>query len=1347
MANGAKAGIAIKISQEEKLQEKMNERSALLGLDKYTFSYNMDNGFKFKKDDEELKKSITPEEKNKLSSIDEEIRNIRNNLQQIKGVYPWAFAPHFNKKIKGISAEQITTSDIEGALEVQLRENAKRIRNQLADYKRASLCLNSSGEGECDDLDQVLANTPKISHLPTNTNEVGLENKKRNVFVNAHFGNVECLQGVEAQRSIASEAINGFIVDSAITISTAGLGSIAAGAKATATVGKTAMSAAKSASLASKARKAQLARAALIGADVYYAKADLDEIESSCFSKKLKLSGFNSNETSDVAKHGPQCPQKLNDKNIDSASKNIGPQSVIESQSCIMSVIIGSSNLIPYLGPQLVKSLGLAKNKTTEILKKLSPATSKVADTKIGRKVASVTVAVTNTTKTAVKKTSAVIDSAKKSTVGKGVSKIKKKVGAVLAYDLTSGTKDSITRIRKKRAIAKNPELYNKNYRVTKIDGKDAIVEIIDSNPTSNFLFARDKSGRKIRVERKKLKLLDPELHYNAKLNDAQRSREIAIELGLNPEIPEVKELIDSLVSVHGSVDKNIYEHTTGELKKKFALAKSLGVENDDIKKLIRKGLLGKIEFSDAVKKSSNILVNGKQLNAKEAIDFKDDLLKNSPIGLGEKGLDSIHDSWKKNTSKSNVFESTGKTYPGATSDEKIYNYLVDKSTETKDFKNALKKNPDLTPQEFLKDQKWEHRYQNTYKVGSNGEILEDIHKLPFDQLSTNSQISSIQKANFLSESLGVNTQVVKQSSAEEIILTSINDSNVQYAKSYPEHGAAQNFTDLPPSRQEELLYNMEVLVSESNIETGLKKKLQKKIVQMAKRNKVEKLKKLTLTSNGKSYNIEVGPKSDIEFIKKAFLEGGSPEIVKKLNKLNLEGADLNNKISEIHRKLQKYPNDPALLAEAEKLTTRIVNVYDELGELNTFVELSSLIENGSIKSLKTVDTDLINSHSSIKGGVSPYSEGRKAFEIEVSDSWKELCKTGVAFTPGGQFFTMCGKGRYTSSVKTEYNSALRSGDSQIFVKMKSFDEGEVLVLGGIGPQLDKYGQTVEIDQSWRPRGAGGGVQYYRPDSRGTSNLRTDNRNLNQDDIERWVYGLNSRNHLDSQVQIRTYMDNIKSANKTASKEAIEALSSYHKKLERKFSNKITKNEIDNYKNKFQRYESNQSKKLTNAEVEQIIKNERRVLLDEASEAVSETISRKIPYSSRAKKGKYGLGEIRYSSEEKLKKLKSESLKDVDNVFEQLQIAHEIDIRLGHTKGTTTKSQNELISKAQKLNTELTGYIDNRRNKFSPEQIEAGKAKAKIEAAKLKEDFESIEFSVDQLYDKKYIQESIDALN
>ncbi|MBT5093632.1 MAG: hypothetical protein HOM21_05295 [Halobacteriovoraceae bacterium] len=381
--------IKSKLKFDSELKKKKEELDELMGRS-FTLGYSMRKGYSFSLSDKERYAKLDTDTKAKVDVLKKEVLELSKGLKIIQSQYPWADGTKFKeltKSFNGDNADTLTAANVESAFRSQLKENRKGIVERLAKIKNATKCLNTSEKeksDECDKLEETMKEMPPHERIPLPpfpedpkaAEDPKITVARKNALnANKHLDSIQCLNQYNEARDEYGGAVNGFVVDAALTVGTMGLASAAASIKAAKLAAQAAEAgavaaeaavvatqgtaqaiaigskAAQAVELAQKtARSLNLARAAygaVLGADLYYMVKDFPQLQNCGDKTKMAKAMASSNK-------GPSCPVPMK---ASSTGDHIGPIAIVKTQSCATALAFFSLNLLPYLGPAIAKGI------------------------------------------------------------------------------------------------------------------------------------------------------------------------------------------------------------------------------------------------------------------------------------------------------------------------------------------------------------------------------------------------------------------------------------------------------------------------------------------------------------------------------------------------------------------------------------------------------------------------------------------------------------------------------------------------------------------------------------------------------------------------------------------------------------------------------------------------------------------------------------------------------------------------------------------------------------------------------------------------------------------------------
>jgi len=183
------------------------------------------------------------------AEADAAIGEASKQLQLLKSMYPAIDGKEFRKVFDP------QKKNTEEALRMQLEATRKRVAEQLDSYRKGMDCLNSSFScsAECEEYPKALALAPTFR---AEAFASGDRATAEDSDVQSYLMAAECRQGIRTAQKEAGDVVKDFAIGAGLTIATAGVGSIAAGAKAATTVAQGARAASAGSRMANLATKA-----------------------------------------------------------------------------------------------------------------------------------------------------------------------------------------------------------------------------------------------------------------------------------------------------------------------------------------------------------------------------------------------------------------------------------------------------------------------------------------------------------------------------------------------------------------------------------------------------------------------------------------------------------------------------------------------------------------------------------------------------------------------------------------------------------------------------------------------------------------------------------------------------------------------------------------------------------------------------------------------------------------------------------------------------------------------------------------------------------------------------------
>ncbi|MCM2352645.1 MAG: hypothetical protein NDI63_03435, partial [Pseudobdellovibrio sp.] len=287
--------------------------------------------------------------------------NIAKAIEVIKDDVPWVRGEIFDKiarekaKPRSSTRNYLGPEKIKEALKEQLKANRTALATAYKDNLQNFRCLiydNSDKNEKCDfeKLRTELAklDPPKIPQL---------EDKRANMEFKTYYDAESCLLDRHEDRAGTKSVVDNAAVDAGLTIATAGLGSIAAGAKVIGGLSKTAIA----------TRRGAFAGA--LAVDGYYAQGSTKQAYKSCM------------EASPIALEKLSIQEKQ--KNI--VCENAKSQVSIAretSSGCLVDSLLAGADLLPFVGgavPFIVRAAKSADAPSASTVTPTTPVKSEVA--------------------------------------------------------------------------------------------------------------------------------------------------------------------------------------------------------------------------------------------------------------------------------------------------------------------------------------------------------------------------------------------------------------------------------------------------------------------------------------------------------------------------------------------------------------------------------------------------------------------------------------------------------------------------------------------------------------------------------------------------------------------------------------------------------------------------------------------------------------------------------------------------------------------------------------------------------------------------------------------------------
>jgi hypothetical protein len=261
------------------------------------------------------------------AEADAAIGEASKQLQVYKSLYPALDGKEFRKTFDP------KKKNTEEALRMQLEATRERVIKQLDSYHKGMNCLNSpfSCSADCEEYPKALAHAPQFRAEAFKSGEGATDGDRD---VQSYLMAAECRQGIRTTQKEAGDVVKDFAIGAGLTIATAGIGTVAAGAKAATTV-------AQGSRIANLASKAGLARAAILGGDLYFAADGVNKAIDQCAESLNQLSS----EPGAASNSG--CPGAEDSKQV---------QVMADYRACVLSAVTSvGPNLLPFV-PAFVKA-------------------------------------------------------------------------------------------------------------------------------------------------------------------------------------------------------------------------------------------------------------------------------------------------------------------------------------------------------------------------------------------------------------------------------------------------------------------------------------------------------------------------------------------------------------------------------------------------------------------------------------------------------------------------------------------------------------------------------------------------------------------------------------------------------------------------------------------------------------------------------------------------------------------------------------------------------------------------------------------------------------------------------
>jgi len=302
----------------------------------------------------------------KIDKINKKKQEIEEKRSLVISMFPWVEGKEFKRIYDS------KKGNTERAIKEQFKTNKSLLVSKINQYNQAIDCLvNNSKHKTCETLYEILDQVPAHIALAMNETNTAAENKK-SLMTNLYFQNAECRQLQRKTKGDVNETFNDFVIGSAVTIATAGIGTIAAGAKATTTIvngSKMIRIGAKAADVGqSLLTKAGIAKAALFGVNATYISLAVKNTVHTCSESLNQLDTSRINPV-DV-QNGPSCPKENSKVDVNVLS-NV--------RSCVLaSVLTAGATALPLLPPRLSAFL---KKRQSNVEKSIQQAESTAAAT------------------------------------------------------------------------------------------------------------------------------------------------------------------------------------------------------------------------------------------------------------------------------------------------------------------------------------------------------------------------------------------------------------------------------------------------------------------------------------------------------------------------------------------------------------------------------------------------------------------------------------------------------------------------------------------------------------------------------------------------------------------------------------------------------------------------------------------------------------------------------------------------------------------------------------------------------------------------------------------------------
>jgi hypothetical protein len=325
---------------------------------------------------------MPPSSAAQLDSNSATLREKSAQLDALQSMYPALQGKEFRKRFDA------KKKNFEEALQAQLEATRARLAQQQSSYRRATECLNSPlGCGLCDDYEKTLAGSPE---LDSSQFRAGAQASKDEIGVQAYLAAADCRQKLRGFRSEAGTVVGDFAIGAGLTIATAGLGTIAAGAKATTSVAQGARAATVAGRVGEvlakplievsvSARSAALARNAILGLDLFWAGEGVQKALSECDAllSQLEPTGATGKQAGAPEK---SSASSLRQSSLAQSSSCPGGgnspevQLMADYRACALSAFLNvTPNLLPF-APKFVAAYRAGKRSLTGVLPQGSDA-------------------------------------------------------------------------------------------------------------------------------------------------------------------------------------------------------------------------------------------------------------------------------------------------------------------------------------------------------------------------------------------------------------------------------------------------------------------------------------------------------------------------------------------------------------------------------------------------------------------------------------------------------------------------------------------------------------------------------------------------------------------------------------------------------------------------------------------------------------------------------------------------------------------------------------------------------------------------------------------------------------